>query len=69
MKILVVNSTGNVGKSFIAREVLYPLLSEEKTLYEIEKFNEGSAISLLAKTFITNVPSRLKSMRSFPNCS
>ena len=42
MKILVINSTGNVGKSFIAREVLYPLLSEEKTLYEIEKFNEGS---------------------------
>jgi len=42
MKILVINSTGNVGKSFVAREVLYPLLPEEKALYEIEKFNKGS---------------------------
>ncbi len=42
MKILVINSTGNVGKSFLAREVLYPLLPEEKALYEIEKFNKGN---------------------------
>lgn len=44
MKILVINNSGNVGKSFISRELLYPnLIAEDKKIIEIESNNSSSS--------------------------
>lgn len=40
MKIIIVNKTGNVGKSFITREMIYPnFLSNDKKIVEVETQN------------------------------
>lgn len=42
MKIFILNSSGNVGKSLLARELFYPRLKDAK-LIEIETVNSGSS--------------------------
>jgi len=42
MKIFILNSSGNVGKSLLARELFYPRL-EDALILEIETVNSGSA--------------------------
>ena len=39
MKVVVLNNTGNVGKSFIAREVIYANLPEPKIILDFETYN------------------------------
>jgi len=41
MKFFVLNSSGNVGKSLISRELLYPRL-EDSLIIEVETVNRGS---------------------------
>jgi len=42
MKIFILNSSGNVGKSLLARELFYPRLEDAKII-EIETVNSGSS--------------------------
>lgn len=43
MKILIANNSGNVGKSFIAREVFYKnIKSDDKIIIEVESRNSSS---------------------------
>jgi len=42
MKILMLNNSGNVGKSFISRELIYPNLKKDKIIVEIETRNSSS---------------------------
>jgi len=42
MKIFILNSSGNVGKSLLARELFYPRFEDARIL-EIETVNSGSA--------------------------
>ena len=43
MKILMLNNSGNVGKSFISRELIYPNLDDDKIIVEIETHNSSSS--------------------------
>jgi len=42
MKVLTINSSGNVGKSFIAREVFLNNMEGNAKLYEVEEHNTGN---------------------------
>ena len=43
MKILILNNSGNVGKSFISRELIYPNLNDDKIIVEVETHNSSSS--------------------------
>ena len=43
MKILMLNNSGNVGKSFISRELIYPNLDDDKIIVEVETHNSSSS--------------------------
>jgi len=43
MKFCVLNSSGNVGKSFISRELIYTRLDDPKKIIEIESQNSSSS--------------------------
>lgn len=44
MKVVVLNNTGNVGKSFIAREVVYANLQEPKVILDFETYNLPNSV-------------------------
>jgi len=43
MKSLIINNSGNVGKSFISREMIYPNLKDDRLIVEIETHNSSSS--------------------------
>jgi len=43
MKVLLINNSGNVGKSFISREVFYQHMGDDKILVELETHNSSSS--------------------------
>lgn len=42
MKTIVINNSGNVGKSFISREVFFQNMNEDRLLLELETHNSSS---------------------------
>lgn len=44
MKFIVMNNSGNVGKSFIAREVLYANMEEPRKIFDFESYNTPNSV-------------------------
>ena len=44
MKVVVLNNTGNVGKSFIAREVVYANFQDPKVILDFETYNLPNSV-------------------------
>ncbi len=58
MKVVVLNNTGNVGKSFIAREVVYANMTEPRKIFDFESYNMPNSV-------FKAVSSELHSRKSF----
>ena len=61
MKVLLINNSGNVGKSFISREVFYQHMGDDKILVELETHN-SSSISFKSVELIKIIGSDVKEL-------